>query len=318
VAECPAGDLCAVLRLRSAETGDTLSSAGDPLLVAPWDLPDPQLPIAVVASSPADEERLAAALTRLLAEDPSVRLERRAETGQLLLWCVGEAHAEVLLEHLRGRHHVAVETPDVVVPLRETLAGAVTATGQHVKQSGEHGQYAVVVLEAEPLPAGSGVVFEQRVTGGAVPSAFHVSVEKGVRAQAEQGVTPGRPLVDVRVVLVDGKAHAVDSSDAAFAAAGALALREAAAAAGLRVLEPWVELEVDVPAPFVGRVMSDLAGRRAHVLGSEADPEHPDRATVRAEAPEAELLTYAAALRGVSQGTGRSRRRPLEHRPAPT
>jgi elongation factor G len=213
---------------------------------------------------------------------------------------------------------VPVETPDVVVPLRETLAGAVTATGRHVKQSGGHGQYAVVVLEAEPLPAGSGVVFEQRVTGGAVPSAFHVSVEKGVRAQAERGVTPGRPLVDVRVVLVDGKAHAVDSSDAAFAAAGALALREAAAAAGLRVLEPWVELEVDVPAPFVGRVMSDLAARRAHVLGSEADPEHPDRATVRAEAPEAELLTYAEALRGVSQGTGRSRRRPLEHRPAQT
>ena len=317
VAAGPAGDLVAVARLTSAETGDTLSSRDDPLLVAPWDLPDPQLPVAVVAASPADEDRLATALARLVAEDPSVRLERRPETGQLLLWCVGEAHAEVLLEHLRGRHGVAVETPDVVVPLRETLAGPATATGRHVKQSGGHGQYAVVVVEAEPLPAGSGVVFEQRVVGGAVPTAFHGSVEKGLRVQAERGITPGRPIVDVRVVLVDGKAHAVDSSDAAFQAAGALALREVAAAAGVRVLEPWVELEVDVPAAFVGPVMSDLASRRAHVVGNEADPEHPDRATIRAQAPEVELLTYAAGLRAVSQGTGRSRRRPLEHRPAP-
>ena len=317
VPECRAGDLCAVPRLRRAETGDTLSSVDHPLLVGGWDLPDPQLPVALVASSPADEERLVTALARLVAEDPSTRLERRAETGQLLLWCVGEAHAEVLLEHLRGRHGAAVEAREVVVPLRETLAGPVTATG-HVHQSGGHGQGVVVVVEAEPLAEGSGLVVEQRVAAGALPTAFHRSVERGVRAQAERGVTPGRPLVDLRVVLVEAGADADRPSDAAGQAAGAQALREAVAAAGVRVLEPWVELEVDVPSPFVGPVVRDLTGRRAHELGEQADPEHPDRVTVRAQAPEAELLTFAAGLRRASHGTGRARRRPLGHRPAPS
>src|SRR5947209_7441232 len=189
VASCPAGDICAVARLTSAETGDTLSSPDDPRLVAPWDLPSPQLPVAVEASSRADDDRLAAALARLVAEDPTVRLERRPDTGQLLLWGVGEAHAEVLLERLRSRHGVSVTTVPVRVPMVETLAGPVRVTGRHVKQSGGHGQYAVVVLDVEPGPAGSGIVFEQRIVGGTVPGQFHGSVEKGIRAQAERGVS---------------------------------------------------------------------------------------------------------------------------------
>ena len=318
VPECPAGDICAVARLASAETGDTLSSPDDPLLVAPWDLPEPQHPVAVAAASHADEDKLAAALARLTAEDPTVRIERRQQTGQLLLWCLGAQHAEVLVERLQERYGVAVETPEVQVPLVETLAGPATVTGRHVKQSGGHGQYGVVVVETRPLPPGSGIVFDQRIVGGAVPQQFHSSVEKGVRAQAARGVTQqGRPLVDVEVVLVDGKAHSVDSSDAAFQAAGALALREAAAAAGTRALEPWAEVEVEVPSAFVGPVLGDLAGRRARVVGNEPDPEHEDRVTVRAEVPEAELLTYAAALRAVSHGTGRSRRRPAGYHPVP-
>ncbi len=276
VAACPAGDVCAVARLTTAETGDTLSSP----------------------------------------EDPTVRLERRPDTGQLLLWCVGEAHAEVLLERLRTRHGVAVTTVPVRVPMVETLAGPARVTGRHVKQSGGHGQYAIVVVEAEPGPPGSGVVFEQRIVGGTVPSQFHGSVEKGIRAQAERGVTGDRPIVDVHLTLVDGKAHSVDSSDAAFQAAGALALREAAAAAGTRVLEPWCEVEVVVPGEYVGAVMSDLSGRRARVTGSDADPER-DRTTVRAEVPEVELLGYAGALRSVSHGTGHFSRRPMGHEPAP-
>jgi elongation factor G len=317
VPECRAGDLCAVSKLASAETGDTLSSREDPLLMAPWRLPEPQLPIAVEAVSRADEDRLAAALARLVAEDPTVRLERRAETGQQLLWCMGSSHAEVLLERLRGRYGLTVSTPEVVVPLRETLAGSATVTGRHVKQSGGHGQYAVVVVEVAPGPPGSGIVFAQRVVGGAVPSAFHSSVEKGVRAQAERGVVEGRPLVDLHVVLVDGKSHSVDSSDAAFQAAGALALREAAAAVGTVVLEPWCEIEVQVPSAFVGTVMSDLSGRRARVTGSETDPEDDERSVVRAQLPEGELTGYASALRGVSHGTGAFVRRPLGFEPAP-
>jgi elongation factor G len=316
VAACPAGDICAVARLTSAETGDTLSSPDDPRLVPPWELPTPQLPVAVEAASRADEDRLAAALARLVAEDPTVRLERRQDTGQLLLWCVGEAHAEVLLERLRVRHGVAVTTVPVKVPMVETLAGGARVTGRHVKQSGGHGQYAVVVVEGEPGPPGSGVVFEQRIVGGTVPSQFHGSVEKGVRAQAERGISGDRPLVDVRVTLVDGKSHSVDSSDAAFQAAGALAVRELAAAAGTKVLEPWCDVEVMVPGEYVGAVMSDLSARRARVTGSEADPVR-DRTTVRAEVPEIELLTYPGVLRSVTHGTGSFARRPLGYEPAP-
>jgi elongation factor G len=202
------------------------------------------------------------------------------------------------------------------VPFVETLAGAARVTGRLVKQSGGHGQYAVVVVEAEPGPPGSGVVFDQRVVGGTVPGQFHGSVEKGLRAQAARGVGGDRPLVDVHVTLVDGKAHSVDSSDAAFQAAGALALREAAAAAGTRVLEPWCEVSVVVPGEYVGAVMNDLSARRARVTGTQADPDR-DRTTVRAEVPEVELLTYAGSLRSVSHGTGWFSRAPLGHEPAP-
>jgi len=316
VAACPAGDICAVARLSSAETGDTLSGPEDPRLVPPWDLPTPQLPVALEAASRGDEDRLATALARLVAEDPTVRLDRRPDTGQLLLWCVGEAHAEVLLERLRTRHGVAVTTVPVRVPMVETLAGPARVTGRHVKQSGGHGQYAVVVIEAEPGPPGSGIVFEQRIVGGTVPSQFHGSVEKGIRTQADRGISGDRPLVDVHLTLVDGKAHSVDSSDAAFQAAGALALRELAAAAGTRVLEPWCEVAVVVPGEYVGAVMSDLSGRRARVTGSEADPVR-DLTTVRAEVPEVELLTYPGVLRSVTHGTGSFSRSPIGYEPAP-
>ena len=316
VAACPAGDVCAVARLTSAETGDTLSSPDDPHLVPPWDLPSPQLPVAVEAATRADEDRLATALARLVAEDPTVRLERRPDTGQLLLWCVGEAHAEVLLERLRSRHGVGVTTVPVRVPMVETLAGPARVTGRHVKQSGGHGQYAVVVVEGEPGPPGTGIVFDQRIVGGTVPSQFHGSVEKGIRAQAARGVGGDRPVVDLHVTLVDGKAHSVDSSDAAFQAAGALALRELAATAGTRVLEPWCEVEVTSPAEYVGAVMSDLSSRRARVTGTEAATD-ADRTTVRAEVPEVELLSYPGVLRSVTHGTGAFDRRPLGYEPAP-
>jgi elongation factor G len=316
VAACPAGDICAIARLVSAETGDTLSSPEDPRLVAPWDLPTPQLPVAVEAASRGDEDRLATALARLVAEDPTVRLERRPDTGQLLLWCVGEAHAEVLLERLRTRHGVAVSTVPVRVPMVETLAGPARVTGRHVKQSGGHGQYAVVVVDAGPGAPGSGIVFEQRIVGGTVPTQFHGSVEKGIRTQAQRGISGDRPLVDVHLTLVDGKSHSVDSSDAAFQAAGALALRELAAAAGTRVLEPWCEVQVVVPGEYVGAVMSDLSARRARVTGSEADPVR-DRTTVSAEVPEIELLSYPGVLRSVTHGTGSFSRRPLGYEAAP-
>jgi elongation factor G len=315
VAEAPAGDIVSVAKLATAETGDTISSKEEPLLVTPWDLPEPQHAIAVEAASRADEDKLGTALQRLVAEDPTMRLDRQSETGQLLLWTVGEAHAEVLVDRLRTRYGVHVTLPEVQVALRETLSSRTEVTGRHVKQSGGHGQYAVVHMTFEPLPAGSGLVFEQTVVGGAVPTSYIPSVEKGVRAQMERGVD-GRPLVDIKAVLTDGKAHSVDSSDAAFQAAGALAVREACGAAGVQVLEPVSAVEVRIPASYVGTAMSDLSGRRARVTGNEISDE--DTAVVSAEVPDLELLHYSAELRSLSHGTGSYTRSYLRHEAMPS
>ena len=279
-------------------------------------MPDPLLPVAVVAKSKADEDKLSQGLGRLVAEDPTLRLENNPETHQLVLWCMGEAHLDVLLDRLKNRYGVEVETVPLRVQLRETFAGKATAKGRHVKQSGGHGQYAICDIEVEPLESGQGFEFVDKVVGGAVPRQFIPSVEKGVRTQMERGVAAGYPVVDIRVTLVDGKAHSVDSSDAAFQAAGALALRELVAAATTRILEPWCEIAVTVPGEYVGAVMSDLSGRRARVTGSDADPDR-DRTTVRAEIPEVELLGYPGVLRSVTHGTGSFTRRPTGYEPAP-
>lgn len=310
-----AGDLACVAKLGRAETGDTLSAKDNPLLMAPWAMPDPLLPVAIEAHSKADEDRLSQGLARLVAEDPTMRLEQNPDTHQLVLWCMGEAHRDVALERLRARYGVQVDTVEHKVSLRETFASSASGRGRHVKQSGGHGQYAICDITVEPLPGGSGIEFVDKVVGGAVPRQFIPSVEKGVRAQAAKGVAAGHPLVDVRITLVDGKAHSVDSSDAAFQTAGALALRECAAQARIHLLEPVAEVEVQVPDEYVGAVMSDLSSRRGRVLGTEQAG--PGSTTVRASVPEIEISRYAIDLRSMSHGTGRFSRAYARHEPMP-
>ncbi|WP_405829330.1 MULTISPECIES: elongation factor G-like protein EF-G2 [unclassified Streptomyces] len=312
---CIAGDLACVAKLTRAETGDTLSAKDDPLLMAPWTMPDPLLPLAIEAHSKADEDKLSQGLARLVAEDPTMRLEQNPHTHQVVLWCLGEAHQDVALERLRTRYGVQVDPVPHKVSLRETFAAKAAGRGRHVKQSGGHGQFAICEIEVEPLPPGSGIEFVDKVVGGAVPRQFIPSVEKGVRGQAARGVAAGYPLVDVRITLLDGKAHSVDSSDAAFQTAGALALREAAAEARIDLLEPVAELAVLVPDEYVGPVMSDLAGRRGRVVGT--DQAGPGRTRVRAEIPEIEIGRYAVELRSVSHGTGRFARAYARHEPMP-
>ena len=314
VGECVAGDLCAVTKLLSAETGDTVSAKDRPLLVEAWDMPEPLLPIAVAAKTRADEDALAKGLARLIAGDPTLRLERNAETHQLVLWCMGESHADVVLDRLRGQG-VDLETVPVVVALRETIVAPAEGLGRHVKQSGGHGQYAVAKVSVEPLERGAGFEFVDQVVGGAVPHNYIPSVEKGVRAQMERGLAAGFPLVDLRVTLLDGKAHSVDSSDAAFQTAGSLALREAGAQAGVTLLEPVHEVLITVPDEHVGTVMSDLSSRRGHVTGSEATS--GERTIVRAEIPESALIRYAIDLRSFTSGTGRFSRTFLRYDPMP-
>jgi elongation factor G len=316
IASCAAGDICAVAKLTSAETGDTLSDKDKPLLMESWAMPEPLLPVAITAKSKADEDKMSQALSRLVAEDSTLRLENNAETHQLVLWCMGEAHTDLLLDRLSSRYGVAVETVGLRVPLRETVAGKATGMGRNVKQSGGHGEYAICHIEIEPLPSGGGFEFVDKIVGGVVPRQFIPSVEKGIRAQMEQGVIAGYPVVDIRATLFDGKAHSVDSSDLAFQKAGRAALRDAAEKAQPQLLEPVDEVSVLIGDDYVGAVMSDLSSRRGRVLGTE--PVAGGRTLVKAEIPELELTRYAIDLRSMSHGTGSFSRSYLRYEPLPS
>jgi elongation factor G len=316
VTQCGAGDICAVAKLGTAETGDTLSDKDHPLLMEPWSMPEPLLPVAIVAKSKADEDKLSQGLGRLVAEDPTLRLENNAETRQLVLWCMGEAHTDLLLDRLANRQGVAVETTDLRVPLRETIAGKAQGLGRNVKQTGGHGEYGICHIEVEPLEDSAGFEFVDKIVGGVVPRQFIPSVEKGVRWQMDQGVTAGYPMTGVRVTLFDGKAHSVDSSDMAFQKAGRLALKDAVDKASPMLLEPVDEVHVLVPDDYVGAVMSDLSSRRGRVLGTE--PIGVGRTLVKAEIPELEIVRYAIDLRSVSHGTGSFTRQYLRHEPLPS
>ncbi len=321
VAQCAAGDICAVAKLATAETGDTLSDKDHPLLMESWVMPEPLLPVAIEARSKADEDKMSQALARLVAEDPTLRLEMNAETHQLVLWCMGEAHTDVLLDRLTNRYGVAVDTRELRVPLRETVAGKAQGLGRNVKQTGGHGEYAICQVDVEPLPSGSGVEFVDKIVGGVVPRQFIPSVEKGVRAQTELGVLAGYPMVNIRITLFDGKAHAVDSSDMAFQKAGRAALKAAAEKAHVLLLEPVDEVSVLVSDDYVGAVMSDLSTRRGRVLGTEpipgSAPGSAGRTLVKAEIPELEITRYAIDLRSLSHGTGSFSRSYLRHEPLP-
>ena len=313
-AEVIAGDICAIARLTCAETGDTLSDKASPLVCRPWTMPAPLLPMAIVPHAKTDEDKLSVGLTRLSAEDPTLRIEQNPQTHQIVLWCMGEAHSAVVLDALSRRFGVAVDTTELRVPLRETFGGNAKGHGRHVKQSGGHGQFAVCDITVEPLPEGAGFEFVDKVVGGAVPRQFIPSVEKGVRAQMDRGIC-GYPMVDIRVTLLDGKAHSVDSSDYAFQLAGGLALREAAAAASVNLLEPIDSVHIVVPDEMVGAVMSDLSGRRGRVLGTDTAG---DSCTgIDAEIPEIELTRYPIELRSLSHGAGSFTRSFARYKPMP-
>jgi elongation factor G len=318
---CFAGDICAVTKLAHAETGDTLSSRDDQYLMTPWLMPEPLLPLAIAAHSKADEDKLSTALGRLTAEDPTLHLQLDTETGQLVLWCLGEAHADVALDRLSAKYGVAVDQQELRVALRETFSAPARGTGRHVKQSGGHGQYAVCRIEVEPLPSGSGFEFVDKVVGGVVPRQFIPSVEKGLRAQLLRGVRAGYPVVDIRVTLIDGKAHSVDSSDMAFQVAGGLALRDAASGGTVSLLEPVLEVSILVADEHVGAVMSDLSTKRGRVMGTElfapGSAGATGRTLIRAEVPETEIVRYAAELRSLSRGTGTFTRSYLRHEAVP-
>ncbi len=298
-----AGDIGGVAKLAGTATGDPLAPKGQPVLVDPIEPPDPVLATAVVAKTQADDDKLATALHRLQDEDPALVVDRDEETHQTVLRGTGETHLAITLERLQRKFGVNLTTEDVLVRYRETISEPATAEGKHKKQSGGHGQFAVAVIEVEPLERGEGFEFVDKIVGGAISRGYIPAVAKGVEETMARGGVNGYPVVDVKVTLVDGKEHTVDSSEMAFRAAGRLAFREAMAKAAPVVLEPIMKLDVTVPPDLLGDVMGDLNARRGKVQGTEQG--EAGEQTIYALVPESELLRYAIDLRSLTGGRGR-------------
>jgi elongation factor G len=309
-----AGDLGAVAKLTGTATGDTLAPRHLPVhapLPAP---PEPVMAVGIAPRTTTDDDRLATALHRLCEEDPSLRVERVAETSQTLLRGLGETHLAVTLERLARRFAVEVVTEEVRVAYRETPAGTAEAEGRYKKQSGGHGQFGVARVRVEPLPRGAGFEFVDAVVGGAIPRNLVPAVERGVEEAMASGGLHGHPVTDVRVTCLDGKHHTVDSSEMSFKMAGALAFREALAASGSVVLEPVSLVEVTAPVDLLGEVMGDLNARRGRVQGTEA---LDGAQRVSAFVPTSELGRYAVDLRSLSGGRAAFRTRHDHHDPVP-
>jgi elongation factor G len=296
------GDIVAVAKLEDVHTSDVLHAKDAPFALDPVPLPQPHHRVALEPASAGDEDKLSSALAKVAEEDPSLVIDRNAETNQLVVHAYGQIHVEVALARMERKFGVAVRQVPLRLAYRETLRGPAAGLGRHVKQSGGHGQYGIAHIEAEPLPRGEGFEFEDKIVGGVIPNTYIPSVEKGIVDAMAQGVLTGYPVVDVQVRLVDGKHHSVDSSDMAFQVAGSLAFRDAAEKAGIVLLEPIMDVEVLVPDDLTGAVMGDVSSRRGRIQGTEQAA--PGRTSVRALVPEAEVLNYTAELRSLTSGQG--------------
>ncbi|HEX6844849.1 MAG TPA: elongation factor G [Actinomycetota bacterium] len=302
VPEVAAGDIGAVAKLQAAHTGDTWSPKEAPVQLQPVELPEPLLAYAIAPKTKGDEDKLATGLARLREEDPSFRVARNEETHETVIYGMGEAHLDVQMSRLKTKFGVEVSFKPAKIAYRETLKAKASAQGRHVKQTGGHGQYAVCNIEVEPLPRGEGFVYEDKIFGGAIPQQFIPSIEKGIVKTMAEGVLSGNPMVDVKVTLTDGKFHAVDSSDMAFQIAGSLALKEAAEAAGVALLEPVVQLSVVVPESFTGDIMGDLNSKRGKIQGMEQIGGGKQR--INALVPQGEVARYVIDLRSMTGGRG--------------
>ena len=300
--EIVAGDIGAVAKLAQTITGDTLADKASPIVYPGIEPPEPLLPKAISPKTKGDEDKLMIGLHKIIEEDPALKLERSDETHQTILWGMGDAHLDVVMEKLKRKFSVEVAEVPFKVPYRSTLRGKADVLGRHVKQSGGHGQYGICNIRVEPVERGAGFIFEDKIFGGSIPNQWIPSVEKGVRAAMDSGVGTGFTMIDLKVELYDGKFHPVDSSDMAFQLAGSQAMKEAVEKAGVTLLEPIWSLEVMVPEEFTGEIMGDLQKRRGIPEG--IDTVGGGRQIVKAKVPFAEVSHYATDLRSMTGGKG--------------
>lgn len=301
VSELAAGSIGALTKLDSLRTGDTLCTSGNTVRLQPLRLPSPVMALALLPRTRADEDRMGQALAKLLDADPTLHLDRNPDTRETVLWGMGHVHLETAIRALEERFHAGMDTAKPRIAYRETVTGKAESRYRHKKQSGGAGQFAEVALRVAPLPRGSGFEFVSQVVGGAIPSQFIPSCEKGVRAALERGPFGGFPIVDVKVTLFDGKDHPVDSKDIAFQIAAAQAFKAALLNAKPAVLEPVALLKVRVPDRYTGDVISDLNTRRGRIQGMDSEG---SVSVVSAHVPMSELQNYSPDLRSMTGGRG--------------
>jgi elongation factor G len=316
VQEISAGDIAAMVGPREAITGDTLCDAKHPVVLGPIHIPEPVISFAIEPRSKADEDRLTYALDRMAIEDPTFKVRTDPETGQVIVSGMGELHLDIIKDRIAREYKVEASTGTPQVTYRETVTRAAQGVGRYVRQTGGRGQYGHVVLEIAPIGEGEhGILVENGVSAGAIPTAFIGAAEAGVRAALQHGIIGNYEVTDVVVTLLGGSYHQVDSSDLAFRIAGELAIEDALRQAGPVLLEPMMSVEVMVPEDHVGEVLADLTARRGQITGTEIGP--AGVRLVHALVPLAEMFGYATMLRSLTRGRGSYTMEPKEYQPVP-
>ncbi|HTD52227.1 MAG TPA: elongation factor G, partial [Thermoanaerobaculia bacterium] len=302
VPEAKAGDIVAVAKLKETVTGDTITTKDHPAVLPKLIVPEASIAYAIEPKTKGDEDKISTALHKLIDEDPSLHFQRDEETKEFHLAGASQLHVEIAVARLKKRYGVEVILHPPKVPYRETITRKAEAHGRHKKQTGGHGQFADCKIRVEPLPRGADFEFVDDIYGGSIPRNFIPAVEKGIQEVRRKGYLAGYPMVDFRVILYDGQYHDVDSSELAFKLAGALAYKEAMEKAKPTLLEPIMTVEVAAPNEYVGDLLGDLSSRRGQVQGMETTGE--DDTIIKAQVPMAEMLTYGAQLRSITQGRG--------------
>ena len=303
VPELHAGDIGAVAKLSVTGTGDTLCTKANPVILDPIDFPKPTLSIAIEPKSKGDEDKLSGAIQRILEEDPTITLEKNAETKQTILTAMGDTHVDNIIEKLTRKYGVDVITRDMRIPYRETIRATVEVEGKHKKQTGGHGQYGHVWIKFEPYTEGE-FAFEENVFGGSVPRNYFPAVEKGLIEAMEDGVLAGYQVTNIKATLYDGSYHSVDSSEMAFKMAARIAFRKGMETAKPVLLEPIMNVEILVPDAFMGDIIGDINTKRGRVLGMEPAG---NKQMIKAQVPLAEMARYTIDLKSITQGRGKFR-----------
>ena len=297
-----AGDIVGAIGLKYTKTGDTLCVDSNPIVLENIDFPEPVIFVAIEPKTKSDQEKLSTSLEKLSDEDPTFRYKTDPETSQTIISGMGELHLEIIADRLLREFAVGANIGKPQVAYKETIAKKASAEGKFVRQTGGRGQYGHCILEIEPLPRGTGFQFESKVVGGRIPKEYIPSIEKGVKEAFTGGITAGYPVIDVKVIVLDGSFHPVDSSDIAFQIAGSYAVKDAVKEAGPVILEPMMEVEVEIPEQNMGDTIADLNSRRGKIEKIEANANHIQ--VIKAYVPLSEMFGYATTLRSLTQGRG--------------